>query len=236
MSKPFCILGIFLIITFFSSQKSFGQLSIGSSYGFQVPGRQDLKFRYYENGELIKNIKTTYVKTDITNIFNLNVSYWENRFGVRVDYYNWEHKSTAKKFLTDELPPFFTVNESREALYISPMMRFNWPFKSENLTDFNDKYSYAGIGLGEANTEVEPGIRIWRAAFQLFYGISVPIAKNLRLQGDIKFLLTRDADNFPPKEDGWKVDTSGRWHPFRFGPHWDTKYHVFQLGLQWTLF
>ena len=94
---------------------------------------------------------------------------------------------------------------------------------------FDLKIRYCSILLIGAWTQ-------WRAAFQVFYGISVPITAKLKVHASFKYLLTRDDDNLAPKDNGWKVDTSGRWHLFRFGPHWDTKYHVLQIGLQWQLF
>jgi len=226
---------IFPIIFIFLSCVSVAQFSVGASYGIQIPGRQDLKFKYFEYGRLTKDLRTKYVKTPITNILNVNALYWRNKFGLRFDYYKWEQLSMAKEFTTGELPPFFKVEQSREALFLSPMIRFGWPFiKSAN--SFDKRFSFAGIGLGEALTECEQGRTQWRAAFQVFYGISVPITAKLKVHAEFKYLLTRDDDNLPPKENSWKVDTSGRWHLFRFGPHWDTKYHVLQIGLQWQPF
>ncbi|MBT8256241.1 MAG: hypothetical protein KJO23_06855 [Bacteroidia bacterium] len=214
--------------------KSNAQVAVGVAYGMQIPGRQDLKFRYYENDQLIYNIRTTYVRTKSTAISNFFATYWKGKYGGRLDYYSWEHYSTAKTFLNNEIPPFFTVEQAREALLISPMVRFNYPFKNEDETGFKEEYSFIGIGLGEALTEVDQGKEEWRAAFQLFCGISIPVSKRLRLLLEAKLLLTRDADTLS-NQDGWFVDTSGRWHPFRFGPHWDTKYHVLQIAMAWKL-
>ncbi|MDX1766417.1 hypothetical protein [Arenibacter sp. NBRC 103722] len=226
---------IFSLIFLLLSNPAMAQFNAGASYGIQIPGRQDLKFRYYENGRLKKNLRTKYVKTAIRNILNINALYWRNKFGLRFDYYKWEHLSVAKVFTTGELPPFFKIEQSREAILLSPMIRFGWPFnKSSDI--LGRHFSFAGMGLGEALTEIEPGRTQWRAAFQVFYGISVPITAKLKVHASFKYLLTRDDDNLAPKDNGWKVDTSGRWHLFRFGPHWDTKYHVLQIGLQWQLF
>ena len=191
---PGKIVLIILVIMFLNMYEMSGQFSLGASFGLQIPGRQDLKFRFYENNELIHNIRTTYVQTNITSMSNIQASYWSGKFGVRFDLYSWEHISTAKEFQTEERPPFFDVEQSRDALLLSLMRRFNFPFKNEDPETFDSYYSFVGIGIGEALTDVEQGRNQWRAGFQVFYGVSFPITSKLRLLGEIKLLLTRDAD------------------------------------------
>ncbi|HHC78436.1 MAG TPA: hypothetical protein ENK46_01035 [Flavobacteriia bacterium] len=225
----------YFLIFLFVFQSVSAQFSVGVSYGIQIPGRQDLKFRRYENTVLQENIKTTYVQTNITPVLTVDATYWINKYGIRLSYFEWEHISTAKEFLTDERPPFFRIEQSREAFYVSILRKSSFPFLPEEQRQTTKKYTYFGIGIGETLTEVERGRTQWRAAFLLSYSLSIPIVKKIRAIAAFKFLLTRDIDTLPNK-DGWFVDTSGRWHPFRFGPHWDTKYHVFQVGLQWEPF
>jgi len=223
-----------LILIFFSIATD-AQFSVGVSYGIQIPGRQDLKFRRYENNVLQENIKTTFVKTNISPVFNIDATYWTKKYGFRLSYFEWEHISTAKEFLTDELPPFFRIEQSRESIYFTILRKTRFPFMSKEKQYLSKKYSFIGIGIGETLTEVERGRTQWRAAFLVSYSLSVPLLKKVRAVAEFKFLLTRDIDTLPNK-DGWLVDTSGRWHFFRFGPHWDTKYHAIQIGLQWDIF
>lgn len=226
---------LILLGLFFFNESANAQFSIGASYGIQIPGRQDLKFRRYENGVLQENIKTTEVHSSVSPILNINVTYWLKKYGFRLDYLGWEHISTANEFLTTGLPPFYRIEQGREAFFFSLLRKSRFPFSGKEDKQVSNKYSFFGIGIGETLTEVERGRTQWRAAFKLSYSLSVPIAKKLNALFEFKYLLTRDIDTLPNK-DGWFVDTSGRWFPLRFGPHWDTRYYVFQFGLQWNLF
>jgi hypothetical protein len=220
---------------FLSSISLFAQFSVSASYGFQIPGKQDLKFRQYADNVLLQNIKTTYVKSDITPIYNIGLTYWGENYGYRLSYFEWEHISTAKKFLTDEIPPFNSIKQGRDAIFFSLLFKTRFPFRIKENPNISKNYSFIGLGIGETLTEVEGGRTQWRAAFKLSYSHSVPIAKNLRALIEFKLLITRDIDTLP-NQDGWFVDTSGRWSPVRFGPHWDTKYHAIQFGLEWNIF
>ena len=227
----------FLFIFYHStsiSQELRNEISIGVSYGIQIPGRQDLKFRYYQNGNLIKNIRTTQVRIDPTAVRNINITLWKKGYGLKLDYYSWEHMSFAEEFLTDERPPFYSVEQNRDAILINIIKHFSFPFANNRNTNSISKYTILGIGIGEALTEVEQGRTQWRGAFQVFGGLSIPITKKIALLTEFKLMLTKDADTLSNK-DGWFVDTSGTPHLFRFGAHWDTKYHMLQIGLQWKI-
>lgn len=226
---------LLVLIFILFAESTYAQFSIGSSYGIQIPGRQDLKFRRYQDGILEENIKTTEVHSSVTPIFNINATYYFKKYGVRLDYYGWEHISEANEFLTNELPPFYRIEQGREAFFFSVLRKYRFPFLGKDSNQSSDKYSFLGIGIGETLTEVEQGRTQWRAAFKLSYSLSLPITKRVRALLEFNYLLTRDIDTLPNK-NGWFVDTSGRWFPFRFGPHWDTRYYTFQLGLQWNLF
>ncbi|VAV86063.1 hypothetical protein MNBD_BACTEROID02-202 [hydrothermal vent metagenome] len=232
--KQFIFISILLSLFFFN-ESIYAQFSIGTSYGIQIPGRQDLKFRRYQDGVLQENIKTTEVHSTPSPILNINATYWMKKYGLRLDYYSWEHRSAANEFETNELPPFYRIVQGRDAIFFSILRKSRFPFLSKEDSNKSKKYSFFGIGIGETLTEVEQGRTQWRAAFKLSYSLSVPVTKKLNALFEFKYLLTRDIDTLPNK-NGWFVDTSGRWFPFRFGPHWDTRYYVFQLGLQWNLF
>lgn len=234
IKTSYAFLVLFLVSMFFS-HAVFSQFSIGTSYGIQIPGRQDLKFRYYENNVLLQELKTTYVYTTITPMFNLNATYWFKKYGIRFDYFAWEHISTAKRFETPGTPPFNGIEQGRDALFFSVLRKMPFPFISKEKQRNPNFFSSVGIGIGETLTEVKKGRTQWRAAFQLSYNLTVPIIKNVNGTLEFKYLLTRDIDTLFVN-DGWFIDTSGRWTLFRFGPHWDTKYHVIQFGLQWDVF
>jgi hypothetical protein len=225
---------LILIFTFFV-ESTYAQFSIGASYGIQIPGRQDLKFRRYEDGILQENIKTTEVHSIPSPILNINATYWRKKYGFSLDFFGWEHISEANEFETDELPPFYRIEQGREAFFFSVLRKTRFPFMSKETQQATKSYSFFGIGIGETITEIEQGRTQWRAAFKLSYSLSVPVAKKIRAQFQFNYLLTRDIDTLPNR-DGWYVDTSGRWFPIRFGPHWDTRFYAFQLGLQWDLF
>lgn len=234
LKKTFESIIYVLIFTLFVDS-TYAQFSIGGSYGIQIPGRQDLKFRRYEDGALQENIKTKEVHSTPSSIFNLNATYWRKKYGIRLDFFGWEHISEANEFETDELPPFLRIVQGREAIYFSILRKTRFPFMSEAVQQKSKSFSYFGLGIGQAITEIEQGRTQWRGAFKLSYGLSTYITKKLSTQFEFNYLLTRDIDNLPNRE-GWFVDTSGRWFPLRFGPHWDTRFYAFQLGLQWDLF
>ncbi len=213
---------------------TYSQLYVGSSYGLQIPGRQDLKFRLYNNGELIENIRTTEVHSRVTPILNFNISYWFKKYGVRFDYYGWEHISEANEFLTNELPPFYRIEQGRDGIFFNILRKSRFPFSGKKEIDAS-KHAFFGIGIGRTFTEVEKGRNQWRWAFKVSYGISYQITKRINAVFEFNYLLTMDIDTLPNK-NGWFVDTSGRWFPLRFGPHWDTRYYAFQFGLQYRVF
>ena len=226
---------LLVLIVIFSIKFTNAQFSFGASYGIQVPGRQDLKFRYYENGVLLENIKTTEVHSPPSQIFNLNLTYWKKKYGFRLDFFAWEQVSEANEFETEQLPPFFRVEQGRDAFYFSILRKVRFPFMSEETQQKSKSFSFFGVGIGQAITEVEQGRTQWRGAFKLSYSLSTYLTDKLSAQFEFNYLLTRDIDNLPNRE-GWYVDTSGRWFPLRFGPHWDTRFYAFQLGLKWDLF
>tara|TARA_R110001583_G_scaffold18633_1_gene73904 strand:+ start:2734 stop:3480 length:747 start_codon:yes stop_codon:yes gene_type:complete len=233
------LLVILVFLCVFSIQTSYSQLSIGGSIGFQIPGRQDLKFKQYNNrGVLSQYIKSTYVQSNISTISNLHLTYWEKQFGLRLEYLKWEHNSVAKEFLNNEIPEFNSTEQSRNALYLNVMKRLSLPFIKPTLNSkFDNGYSYFGLGYGVVLTEINRGLqRNIRSGIQLSYGVNFPISKRLRTFAEFKYILTRDADNTSAPVGKTVVDTSGAWTLFRLGPHIDTKYHVIQFGFQWDIF
>jgi len=74
------------------------------------------------------------------------------------------------------------------------------------------------------------------SAIQASYGVSFILTKKIKGTFEFKYVLTHDSDNHVGIPDKTLVDTSGHWTLFRFGPHLDTKYHMFIVGLQYALF
>ena len=233
---------IFIFLAFFlfliSVQSAFSQFSIGGSYGIQIPGRQDLKFKQYDaNGNLIQYLKTTYVFSNISFMRNLHLTYWQHRFGLRLEYLKWEHNSTAKTYLINQVPEFNTTEESRGGFFIMGLMRTQFPFKKTKDNSFiNKSYSYFGFGYGVVKTEINHGKQAdIKSGLQATCGITIPITKRLRGLVEAKYILTHDADNVSAPVGTTVIDTSGHWTLFRFGPHLDTKYHAIQIGIQWDI-
>jgi hypothetical protein len=228
---------LLIAIPFLSIQFAYSQISIGGSFGIQIPGRQDLKFKKYNSqNQLIETIKTAYVQSNISAVENIHLTYWKNKFGARLEYLNWEHNSVAKQYLTSELPEFNSTEQSRQAIYFNVLYRHHFPFKYDNENNYKNGYSFLGVGYGGALTEIDKGLqKNIRSAIQLNYGISFPITKRLSALAEFKYLLTRDADNTSGPEGATVVDTSGHWTLFRLGPHIDTKYHVILFGLKWNI-
>jgi hypothetical protein len=225
----------FSILTF---QSAFSQFFIGGSYGIQIPGRQDLKFKQYDvNGNLTQYLKTTYVFSNISSIRNLHLTYWQKKLGFRLEYLNWEHTSTAKTYLINQVPEFNTTEESRGGVFLMGLMRTQFPFKKTKDNSFiNKSYSYFGFGYGVLKTEINHGKQAdVKSGLQATYGITIPITKRLRGLVEAKYILTHDADNVRAPVGTTVIDTSGHWTLFRFGPHLDTKYHTIQIGIQWDI-
>lgn len=131
------------IITIFSIPLSYSQLSVGGSFGIQIPGRQDLKFKKYNTqNELIQEIKTSYVQSNISVVENLHLTYWKHKFGARLEYLSWEHNSTAKQYLTNELPEFNSTEQSRKAIYLNVLYRHHFPFKYDHENNYKNGHSF----------------------------------------------------------------------------------------------
>lgn len=219
-------------------QFAFSQFSVGGSYGVQIPGRQDLKFKQYDaNGNLTEYLKTTYVFSNISAMRNLHLTYWQRKLGLRLEYLKWEHNSTAKTYLINQVPEFNTTEQSRGGVFIMGLMRTRFPFKkTEDNSLISKSYSYFGFGYGVVKTEINHGKQAdIKSGLQATYGITIPITKKLRGLVEAKYILTHDADNTSAPVGNTVIDTSGHWTLFRFGPHLDTKYHTIQIGIQWDI-
>jgi len=235
LTTTFLILFAFL----FTMQSAYSQFSIGVSYGIQIPGRQDLKFKQYDiHGNLTEYLKTTYVFSNISAMRNLHLTYWQRKLGLRLEYLKWEHNSTAKRYLINQLPEFNTTEESRGGVFIMGLLRSRFPFKKTSDNSFSNKsYSYFGVGYGVVKTEINHGkLGDIKSGLQATFGITIPITKKIRGLVEAKYILTHDADNAGAPVGTTVIDTSGHWTLFRFGPHLDTKYHTIQLGIQWDIF
>jgi hypothetical protein len=230
------ILPASVVVFVLSISAGYGQLSISMGYGLQIPGRQDLKFRYYENGVLMKNLKTSKAISSWSPVSNLSVTYWHHNIGFDVSYLKWENKSRGVRFLTNEIPPFTKMEQSRSLFLLSFLSKTRNPFLKKGAED-NGSYGYWGVGFGAGITETNPGMfRSVKLAMQLLYGVSFKVTSHVRFFTEAKYLLAHDADNAPPSTfTGWKVDTSGHPFPLRPHPHLDTRFYDLQFGLRFRL-
>jgi len=224
---------LFLLFIYLFSNYAYSQFSIEINSGVQIPGKQDLKFKYIKDGELIIELKTTEVNSTPSPFYSMNVGYWFKIYNLNIEFSEFSHTSTAKHFITNERPPFVTIEQYRKIYLFNVLRKFRFPFKKNTYNQHY--YSIIGIGIGQAYSSIQYSKKEWRGAFQIQTALSFPISKNLKGNFKLKYLLTMDVDiEYDKIGDGWHIDTSGHWHLFRFGPHWDTKYHVIQFGIQYN--
>jgi len=225
-----------ILFYFLSLSSGFCQLTLNASYGIQIPGKQDLKFRYYDHGNLIKNLETSDVASSVSPISNLSVTYWRKSIGFDLSYLCWENTSTGIKFKTEERPPFTKIEAARKFLVLSILLRTRFPFsKGKTVKDGN--YGYWGAGIGSEMTDETPVLKEdHRLGFQLICGVKVKVASRISLFSDVRYLLTQDVDSYPPATfTGWRVDTSGNPFLLRTGPHYDTRFYAFLFGITYRL-
>jgi len=232
------IRGLFLAIMLLFYQNSKSQLYIGSTLGVQVPGMQDLKFKEFDvaaNYKYIKMVRTIKTQSDVSFVKGVNVSYWLNNYGLKIEYLNWNHFTTATTFEEIYTPPFYKIKEQRKALYLTLSRKFKTPFTINR--DLNKSYSYIEGGYGFAKTTIEHGLQTTQPTLQISYGISFYLAKRLSGIGVFKYILTSDVDNRAPiLGESTIVDTSGSPVFLRNGAHFDTRYHMFLFGLAYQIF
>lgn len=226
---------VFVILFLWASHLS-AQITFDSSIGISIPGKQDLKYRYYQNGVLIKNIKTQRASSTASLIDQIGLAYWFERNGIGVDYLEWEHQSSYIKVISQKLPPLKKIEESRKAFIVKALRSYSWPFNKGILKDKCS--SYIGVGAGFTLTEVTPGLkRDRRLCLLAQMGGTYKISSRLLLFTEAKYILAHDADNYPPPgTTDWLVDTSGHPFPLRPGPHLDTRYYSFSLGMRISFF
>jgi hypothetical protein len=232
------IRGLFLAILLLFYQNGKSQIYISATLGVQVPGMQDLKFKEFDidaNYKYIKMVRTTKTQSSVSFVKGLNVSYWLKNYGIKMEYLNWHHVTTATAFEEDYTPPFYRFKEQHRALYVTLSRKFKIPFAIN--TDLNKSYSYIEGGYGFAKTTIEHGLQTTQPTLQMSYGIAFYLAKRLRGVGVFKYVLTSDVDNRAPiLGESTIIDTSGSPFFLRNGAHFDTRYHMFLFGLQYQIF
>lgn len=231
------VLAITVVIYVLTVSKAFSQFTISMGYGLQCPGRQDLKFRYYENGVLVKNLKTSKAISSWSPVNSLDLTYWHKKSGFAFSYVYWKNDSKGITFLTTEIPPFKHMEQSRNLYLLDYLHKTGIPFLQKANENTEALYAYWGVGVGVGVTETTPGLeKSIKPAMQLLYGVNYKIYNRLSLFAEARYLLAHDADNAPPSTfTGWKVDSSGHPFPLRPHPHLDTRFYDLQLGLRFRL-
>ncbi|GET33882.1 hypothetical protein PbJCM13498_27450 [Prolixibacter bellariivorans] len=226
-----------VVIYLLTISTGFCQLSVSVGYGLQCPGRQDLKFRYYENGVLVKNLKTSKAISSWSPVNNLDLTYWHKKIGFAVSYVYWKNDGKGIKFLSSEIPPFKHMEQARNLFLLDFLHKTGIPFIQKTKDNSESLYGYWGVGVGVGITETTPGLeKSIKPAMQLLYGVNYKLYKRLSLFAEARYLLAHDADNAPPLTfTGWKVDTSGHPFPLRPHPHLDTRFYDLQVGLRFRL-
>ena len=224
---------IYFLILICSSGAN-AQVQFGIKYGIQKPGKQDLKFKIYdENGLLIQNIKTTNVYSNTTSITSAHVTFWRNKFGLSLDYHEWEHFSTATQYQTKQIPEINQTEQARQSYMFNVLFRNGI---ADRLLVFKNIDTHYGIGFGAVNTEIDHGLtNDVRLGFQARYGVRLTLSNSVAILLESKYMLTHDADNLNGPPETLVIDTSGRWTLFRFGPHLDTRYYTLQIGVEWAI-
>jgi|GEM_PF-6734808 len=231
------VMAITVVIYVLTISKGFSQLTVSVGYGLQAPGRQDLKFRYYENGVLVKNLITSKAISSWSPVNNLDLTYWHKKIGFALSYVYWKNDGKGITFQTSEIPPFKHMEQSRNLYLLDFLHKTGIPFVQNASNNTARLYGYWGVGVGVGVTETTPGLeKSIKPAMQLLYGVNYQIWKRLSLFGETRYLLAHDADNAPPSTfTGWKVDTSGHPFPLRPHPHLDTRFYDLQVGLRFRL-
>jgi len=231
------VVAVTAVIYVLTISKAFSQLSVSVGYGLQCPGRQDLKFRYYENGVLVKNLKTSKAISSWSPVSNLDLTYWHKKIGFAFSYVYWKNDSKGITFLTTEIPPFKHMEQARNLYLLDFLHKTGIPFLQKASENTEALYAYWGVGVGIGVTETTPRLeKSIKPAMQLLYGVNYKIYKRLSAFAEARYLLAHDADNAPPATfTGWKVDSSGHPFPLRPHPHLDTRFYDLQVGLRFRL-
>jgi hypothetical protein len=121
-----------MILMLWSPQNHAAQTEIGYVAGFQIPGKQDLKFKKYDEfGKITDIIKTSEVCSKSSIISMLFIKHWKEKFGLSLEYLSWEHESHATEFVSDIVPDFQSTEHAREAIVLILPYRKGFPFKSQ---------------------------------------------------------------------------------------------------------
>ena len=230
----FCLI-ICISFAFFCN----GQLNAGFSYGIQYPGLQDLKFKKYDaKGQLTQTIKSSKVYSSHSAIPSFFVNQWKKHWGIGLEYMVWEHFSTAVEYIADAPIDQPTTEQSREAFLFNLMYRTNISKHHNNSRLVPSKLTYfLGLGFGIIATDIDYGLeKDLRSGFQANLGVNFRISESIYFVIQSKYILAHDADNIDGPADQTVIDTSGRWTPFRFNAHFDTRYYASQIGITWRIF
>jgi len=224
---------ILIIISLLIYHNSNAQVHVTIKSGIHIPGKQDQKFKHYnDSGQLVEVIETDNIKSNIAPSISMELhTYFYKNNGLMLTYSNWKFDSQVSK---DVLVPISrTVQQARSAIFLSYFAKIqfekNSPFKEPRIS------LHAGYGLGYINSKIKPGNELWDLGMHWFAQINTSLSEKTSLNLEAKYVLTKDVDNTTQFSDKWAVDTSGTPTSLRIGPHFDTRFYAIQLGISMEL-
>lgn len=213
---------------------------MGVSFGLNIPGDQDLKFKYFDSqGNLVYNIRTNQIYERPSPIYNVNLSLWGTNdilkyAGLRVDMLAWQYTTElnygAGTWL--KMPFSRSVNQTRSGVLVSLVGRVPFYHNGNTSPTGRQAFLFGGIGAGPVYTDIQNGREQWWPGYQLLAGYQMPIARNMNLTLEFRYLVTHDADLIGTHQ-GWHVETSGTPNAPRLDPHNDTRSVGITVGIDW---
>lgn len=166
---------------------------------------------------------------DVGPLVGLTATAWGREWrwlGLQLDALHWRTSVTTRPTVaTTKLD----VDQTRTALLLSVLGRV--PLGR------SETFAYGGIGGGAAYTTVEHGDDGSGGALGLVGGVAIPLAGQLRLRAELRYLVTGD-QGAERRGSRNSVDVSGnrQRNPARalFGPHHDTQFLPVLFGLDWA--
>lgn len=207
------------------------EIGLGLLGGAIWPGGQDIKARELgAGGVLLAEATDTDLRGSPGGFVALAATGWASArrgLGARVVLMAWETDFELNQTAT--LANRKTLEESFQAGFLFVLGRLP--------LDKRGTFLYAGPGGGVAYERIKGGARDRARAFGLLAGIAYPIARRLRGQLEVAYLVCSDlragqASGIRLETSGTEGASSGR---SLFGPHLDKHFLPITIGLEWRL-